>query len=89
MNSPAIDMKIGYNNKKLIPSVICTKFLGLNIDSTSCWMHTDHLTTKLSSACYVIRSIKPFMSPIKLLLIYHSLSYSHELQNNIMGKFLS
>ena len=88
LNSPALDMKIGYNNK-LIPNVICTKFLGLNIESTLSWrMHIDHLTTKLSTACYVIRSIKPLMSHKTLLLIYRSPSCSHELQNNILAKFL-
>jgi len=47
MNSPAIDMKIGYNNK-LIPSVISTKFLGLNNYSILSWrMNIDHLTTTL------------------------------------------
>jgi hypothetical protein len=82
-------MKIDYNNK-LIPNVLSTKFFGLTVDSTlSCRMHIDHITTKLSTACYVIRSIKPLMSHITLLLFYHSLFlYSHELQNNILGKFL-
>jgi len=35
-------------------------------------LHTDNLTTKLSTACYVIRSIKPLVSHKTLLLIYHS-----------------
>jgi len=66
----AIDMKIGYNNK-LIFSVLCIKFHGLTLDCTLSWrIHADHLTTKLSSACYVIRSIKPLMSHKTLLLIY-------------------
>ena len=69
-NSPAIDMKIGYNNK-LIPSVPSTKFLCFTIDSTLTWgVHIDNLTTKLRTACYVIRSIKPLMSHKILLLIY-------------------
>jgi len=51
-------------------------------------MHIDLLTTKLSTACYVI--IKPLMSHKTLLGIYNSLFlYSHELRNNILGKFLS
>jgi hypothetical protein len=56
-NNPAIDMNIGYN--KLISSVPSTRFLGLTIDSMLPWrIHVDQLTTKLSTACYVIRSIK-------------------------------
>jgi hypothetical protein len=65
-------MKIGYNNN-LIHSVLSTKFLGLTIDSTLlCRMHIDHITTKLSTDCHVIRSIKPLTSHITLLLFYHS-----------------
>jgi hypothetical protein len=44
------------------------------IYSTLSWrIHIDHLTTKLSTACYVIRSINPLPSQMTLLLIYHSL----------------
>jgi hypothetical protein len=68
-----IDMKIDYNNK-LIPNILSTKFLELTIDSTlSCRMHIRHLTAKLSSACYVIRSIKPLMSHRTSLMNYHCL----------------
>jgi hypothetical protein len=35
-------------------------------------MHIDHLTTKLSTACYVIRSIKPLKSHKTLLFFYNS-----------------
>jgi len=60
-NSPSTDMKIGLN-EKLIPNVLFTKFLGLTIYSTLSWrIHIDHLTTKLSTACFVIRSVKPLM----------------------------
>jgi len=54
-------MKIGLNNKSA-PSALSTKFLELTIASTLSWkIHIDHLTTKLSSACYEIRSVKPLM----------------------------
>jgi hypothetical protein len=57
-----VDMKIAYNNK-LIYNILSTKFIELTIDSTlSCRMHIDHLTAKLSNACYVIRSIRPLIS---------------------------
>jgi len=89
-NSPSIDMKIGLNNKS-VPSALSTKFLELTIGSTLSWkIHIDHLTTKLSTACYVIRSVKPLMSHKTLLLIYHSIFPTvHELWNNILREFLS
>jgi len=69
-------MKIGYNNK-LIPNVLSTKFLGLTTDSTLSWRtHINHLTTKLSTAYYVIRSIKPLTSHKTPLSIYHSLFHT-------------
>jgi len=80
-NSLSIDMKIAFNNK-LIPSALSTKFLGLSIYGTLSWrIHIGHLTTKLGTACYVIRSIQPLMSHKTLLLIYHSLF----IQSRIMG----
>jgi hypothetical protein len=61
-NNPAIDINIGYNNK-LIPNVPSIKFLGLTNNSMLPWrMHIDQLTPKLSTACYIIRSIKLLMS---------------------------
>jgi len=75
-NSEAIDVKIGYNNK-LIPNVLSTKFLGLSIDSMLSWRtHVAHLTTTISTACNVIRSIKPQITHETLLLIYHSLFHT-------------
>jgi hypothetical protein len=70
-------MEIGLNYNKLMPNDLFTKFLGLAVDSTLSWrIHIDYLTTKLSTACYVSRSIKPLMSPKTLLLIYHSLFHT-------------
>ena len=61
-NSPSIDMKIDLKNK-LIPNALFTKFLGLTIESILSWrIHLDHLTTKLSIACYIIIYVKPLMS---------------------------
>ena len=66
-------MKFGYNNK-IIPSVLFTTFPQLTIYNMLSWsMHIDHLTTKLSTACYVIRFITPLISHETLLLIYYSL----------------
>jgi hypothetical protein len=75
-NSPYIDMKIAFNYK-LILNALSTKFLGLTFDGMLSWrMHIDHPATKLASACYVIRSIKPLMCHKTLLLIYHSLFHT-------------
>ena len=75
-NSPSVDMKIGLNNK-LMPNALFTKFLGLTIESTLSWrIHIDHPTTKLSTACYISRSMKPRMSHKTLVLNYHSLFHT-------------
>jgi hypothetical protein len=51
-------MNNGYNNK-LIPNVLPTKFIGLPIDSILSWrIHV----AKLSTSCYVIKSIKLLMA---------------------------
>jgi len=74
-NSQTIDMKIGYN--KLIPSILSTKFLGLTIDSMLSWrMHVAHLTTTVSTACNVIRSVKPHISRNITIDLSHYFSYS-------------
>lgn len=39
--------------------------------------HADHLLSKLSSACYAVRVLKPFMSPNNFRLIH--LSYIHSM----------
>ena len=54
-----------------------TKFLGLVVDSTLSWKpHIDHLINKLSTACYVIRSVKPYMNTNAIIMIYHSLFHA-------------
>jgi len=40
-------MKIGYDNK-LLPNILHTKFLGINIDSALSWRtHIEHLISKV------------------------------------------
>jgi hypothetical protein len=75
-NSMPIDMHIGYDNK-IIPNVMYTKFLGLSVDNTLTWKtHLDLLINKLSTACYVIQAVKPYMSHSTLITIYYSLFHS-------------
>jgi hypothetical protein len=69
-------MKIGYDGK-LIPNISRTKFLAVNVDSTLSWRtHIEQLISKLSTACYVIRSIKPYMSHTTLIMVYYSIFHS-------------
>jgi hypothetical protein len=77
-NSPSIDLKIG-SDDNLISNALHTKFLGLTIDSMLQWRtHIDQLIIKLSTDCYVIRSLKPYMPHKTLLSIYYSLfSFRH------------
>jgi hypothetical protein len=54
-NSCTININIVYDNKK-----IATKFLGLIIHNMWSWKsNIDWLKSKLNSACYVIRAVKP------------------------------
>jgi hypothetical protein len=47
------------------------KFLGLHIDKMLSWkLHIDKLVTKMSSACYAIRTVKGIMSQETLKMIY-------------------
>jgi hypothetical protein len=54
-----------------------TKFLGLIVDNTLSWKpHIDHLINKLSTVCYVIRSVKPYVNANAIIMIYHSLFHA-------------
>jgi len=51
-----------------------TKFLSLLVDNAlSCKPHIDHFINKLSTTCYVIRSVKPYVNANAIIMIYHSL----------------
>jgi hypothetical protein len=52
-------------------------FLGLNIKNTLSWKtHIDKILPKLSSACFAMWAVKPFMSPQMLKANYYSHFYS-------------
>jgi hypothetical protein len=69
-------MKTEYDNK-LMPNILHTKFLGINADSTLPWRtHTEQLISRLSTANYVIRSIKSYMSHKILMITYYSFIHS-------------
>ena len=57
-----------------------TKFLGLIINDKLSWKgHIDYIIPKLSSACYVMRTVKPYVSQHTLKIIYFS--YFHSIMN--------
>ena len=75
-NSLETNISICCGNKH-ITNTSNTKFLGLHIDETLSWKsHIDQLVTKLSSACYAIRTVKDFMSQETLKMIYFSYVHS-------------
>ena len=73
------DIQITIDNKH-IATVKETKFLGLIIDNKLSWKgHIDYIIPKLSSACYVMRTVKPYVSQHTLKIIYFS--YFHSIVN--------
>jgi hypothetical protein len=59
------------------PNSPCIKFLGVNIVNNLSWKtHIDSLLPKLSSACYAIRALKPFVNQETLLMVYYAYFYS-------------
>jgi len=81
-------MKIHYDSK-LMPRILHTKFIGKNIDSSLSWRnHIEQLISKLRTACYGIRCIKPYMSHTPLITVYYPLFlFYYELLFNILGEF--
>jgi len=64
---------------KVIPSIILVvqTFLGLTLDSTLSWKtHIDQLSSKLNSACYIVRSLISLISTTNLRTIYFSYVHS-------------
>ena len=71
-----IEIIIDHNNKT-IPICSSTKFLGLTVDCSLSWReHIELVTKKLSTICYLIRNIKPYLLNPILKMIYHSLFHS-------------
>lgn len=71
-SSNYLDININDENN-YISKVNDTKFLGLYINNTLSWkLHIDKILPKLCSACFAMRSVKPFVSQQTLLMIYYS-----------------
>jgi len=70
------DLNITYENN-YISSVNEKKFLGININNTLTWLtHIEKIVPKLCSACFAMRSVKPFVSQQTLRIIYFSYFHS-------------
>jgi hypothetical protein len=71
-NNPTVDINIACNDN-LITTVPKIKFLGFYIHDSLNWIyHIEYIIPKLRSACYIMRSIKPFVSPSTLKTVSYS-----------------
>jgi hypothetical protein len=62
-NSSLIDL-YNTNEKKKIANICNTIFLGIPLDNTLIWKaHIDSVIPKLSSACFLIRAVRPLFCP--------------------------
>jgi hypothetical protein len=70
------DIKIKYEDKQ-IRTANETKFLGLFINNYLSWKaHIESIKSKLSSACYAMRSVKPYVTTNTLKMMYYSYFHS-------------
>jgi hypothetical protein len=70
--SNSIDINMDHMDDP-ISKVQNVKFLGLMLDDTLSWKsHVDHLECKLSSACFVLRTLRPLLSEGTLRTVYFS-----------------
>jgi hypothetical protein len=61
-NEPIIDISIIHNEHQIMP-LHNIKFLGIYINDSINWSyHIDYIVPKLSTACYIMRNIKSYMS---------------------------
>jgi hypothetical protein len=71
-NKPKTNIHITCNDS-LITSRSYIKFLGICTNDSINWScHIEYIIPKLSSACYIMRNIKPFMFFNTLKIIYYS-----------------
>ena len=71
-NKPMPDINIVCDNKSITPATDI-KFLGIYLQDSINWScHIDYIIPKLSSACYVMRSVRPIMPINTLKTVYYS-----------------
>jgi hypothetical protein len=74
--SSLINLNIMCGNKEIV-NICNTKFLGLTLDNTFSWkIHIDIVVPKLSSVCFAIRTVKPFLAQESLKMVYYSCFHS-------------
>jgi hypothetical protein len=74
--SSLTDLHVMYKNKE-IANTSNTKFLSLTLDNTFSWKnHRNTIAAKLSSACFAVSAIKPFLSQESLRMVYFSYFHS-------------
>jgi hypothetical protein len=67
---------IGFEDKHILNSNTIT-FLGLTIDNLLTWQsHIDKLTSKMNSATYILRMLKPLLTIQNLRAVYFSYVHS-------------
>ena len=69
-NKPKTNNKVTYDNKqiKTIPNI---KLLGIYINDPTNRKYIEHILPKLSEVCYVMKSIKSYMSLNTLRIVYY------------------
>jgi hypothetical protein len=73
--SSLIDLHVVYKNKEMA-NTSNTEFLRLT-DNTFSWKnHIDAIVPKLSSACFTVRAVKPFLSQESPRMVYFFYSHS-------------
>jgi hypothetical protein len=71
----SVNQKIGFNNI-FITNSSYTKFLGVTMDNNLSWNnHIDLLMEKLSTACYIIRNAKTYVSASSVKMLYQFFFY--------------
>jgi hypothetical protein len=71
-NKPAIDIKI-VRNEQPITTAHNIKFLDIHINESINWnYHIDYINHKLSTACYIMRNIKSYITLNTMKTIYYS-----------------
>jgi hypothetical protein len=75
-SSKDYDLKINYQGN-YVKNSTNTKFLGLIIDDSLSWKdHIDQMTSKLNTACFVIRTLQSILSQETLRMVYFAYVHS-------------